>query len=212
MRQFKKIDSFTDRSRWYSKSTPLLTIDEEVDLCCRAKTDRSARDKLVIHNIRFVVSVAKRYRNQGLDFDDLVSEGVFGLMRATQEFDETRGFRFISYAVWWIRQSILAALERDGDLLKYPWNHRIQMRDYMKLRESLEQELGREITVDDLSEVMEDADEVMQRNQKIKSTDEPYDDVISFGDTLSNPPQEESDIKHDINQALKKLKPDQRTV
>ncbi len=102
---------------------PLISIEEEVELAQRIhKGDRQALEKLTRANLRFVVSVAKQYQNQGLSLPDLINEGNLGLIRAAEKFDETRGFKFISYAVWWIRQSILQAIAEQSRLVRVPLN------------------------------------------------------------------------------------------
>lgn len=102
---------------------PLITAEEEVELAHRIKTgDQQALDKLVRSNLRFVVSVAKQYQGQGMNLSDLINEGNLGLVKAAQRFDETRGFKFISYAVWWIRQSIISAISNQGRMIRLPSN------------------------------------------------------------------------------------------
>ena len=119
MRQIKISNSITNRDsasleRYLAdiSKAPLITADEEVELARRIKAgDREALEKLTTSNLRFVVSIAKKYQNQGISLSDLITEGNIGLLRAAERFDETRGFKFISYAVWWIRQSILTAID-----------------------------------------------------------------------------------------------------
>jgi RNA polymerase primary sigma factor len=134
----------------------LLEPDEEIDLAQRAKQgDQEAFDKLVTSNLRFVVSVAKKYRNQGLSLEDLISEGNIGLIKAVHRFDETRGFKFISYAVWWIRQSILEAISQKSRTVRLPMNVVDEVVRMKKVKEKFEQEHDREPTKEELAEVTE---------------------------------------------------------
>ena len=131
MRQLKISKQITDRNAGTLDKyladiakEALLTTDEEVELAQRIKAgDQVALDKLVRANLRFVVSVAKQYQNQGLSLQDLINEGNLGLVKAAQRFDETRGFKFISYAVWWIRQSILQAVAEQARIIHHPSAH-----------------------------------------------------------------------------------------
>src|SRR5678816_1235308 len=142
---------------------PLINRDEEVRLAqCIRKSDQEALDKLVRSNLRFVVSVAKKYQNQGVSLSDLINEGNLGLIRAAHKFDETKGIKFISYAVWWIRQSILQALAEQSRIVRVPLNragtlHRIGRRSSMLL-----QELGREPTPSEIAEGMDISMEEVQ--------------------------------------------------
>ena len=123
---------------------PLLTADEEVELARRIHDgDEQALERLVTGNLRFVVSVAKNYLNRGLDFPDLVSSGNIGLITAAKRFDETRGIKFCSYAVWWIRQSILQALAKEGRAVTLPANKLALLSKFSKTQSLLEQELQR---------------------------------------------------------------------
>ena len=134
----------------------LLTPDEEVELAKRIKEgDQIALEKLTKANLRFVVSVAKQYQNQGLSLGDLINEGNLGLIKAAQRFDETRGFKFISYAVWWIRQSILQALAEQSRIVRLPLNRVGSLNKISKTFSELEQKYEREPSPEELAEVLE---------------------------------------------------------
>lgn len=134
----------------------LLTPDEEVDLAKRIREgDQAALEKLTKANLRFVVSVAKQYQNQGLSLGDLINEGNLGLIKAAQRFDETRGFKFISYAVWWIRQSILQALAEQSRIVRLPLNRVGSLNKISKTFSELEQKFEREPSPEELAEVLE---------------------------------------------------------
>src|SRR5665811_258886 len=134
----------------------LITADEEVELAQRIKKgDQIALEKLTKANLRFVVSVAKQYQNQGLTLPDLINEGNLGLIKAGQRFDETRGFKFISYAVWWIRQSILQAIAEQSRIVRLPLNKVGSLNKINKAFSSLEQEFEREPSSDELAELLE---------------------------------------------------------
>src|ERR687890_424847 len=133
----------------------LLTPDEEVELAKRIKEgDQIALEKLTKANLRFVVSVAKQYQNQGLSLGDLINEGNLGLIKAAQRFDETRGFKFISYAVWWIRQSILQALAEQARIVRLPLNKVGLTNRIQKAFSQLEQEFEREPSAEELAELL----------------------------------------------------------
>lgn len=134
----------------------LLTPDEEVTLAQRIREgDQLALEKLTKANLRFVVSVAKQYQNQGLSLGDLINEGNLGLIKAAQRFDETRGFKFISYAVWWIRQSILQALAEQSRIVRLPLNRVGSLNKISKTFSELEQKFEREPSPEELAEVLE---------------------------------------------------------
>src|SRR6201994_3017431 len=140
----------------------LLTPDEEVELAKRIKEgDQIALEKLTKANLRFVVSVAKQYQNQGLSLGDLINEGNLGLIKAAKRFDEKRGFKFISYAVWWIRQSILQALAEQSRIVRLPLNKVGLTNRIQKAYQMLEQEFDREPTPDEIATLLNiDEDEV----------------------------------------------------
>ena len=159
----------------------LLTTDEEVDLAQRIKQgDKAALDKLVRANLRFVVSVAKQYQNQGLSLQDLIDEGNLGLVKAAQRFDETRGFKFISYAVWWIRQSILQAVAEQARIIRLPMNQVGAMAKVKKAMSLLEQKLERRPTVEEISDEIgmpeDKVEQLLSLNSRAVSTDAPLDD------------------------------------
>lgn len=159
MRSFKITQSITDRQDaslgMYMKDISkeaLISLDEEIELAQRIKQgDRLAEDKLIRANLRFVISVAKQYQNKGLSLVDLVQEGNLGLIEAAKRFDESRGFKFISYAVWWIRQSIIHAISDQCRTIRVPMNQIVHMNKINKATDKLEQELGRTPSVEELS-------------------------------------------------------------
>jgi RNA polymerase primary sigma factor len=156
----------------------LITADEEVDLARKIKMgDQRALDKLVKSNLRFVVSVSKQYQNQGLSLPDLINEGNLGLIKAAQRFDETRGFKFISYAVWWIRQSILQALAEQSRIVRLPLNKIGAINKINKTFSKLEQHLEREPSYDELADALDmlpnDIIDTMKNNSRHMSMDAP---------------------------------------
>jgi RNA polymerase primary sigma factor len=136
--------------------TPLISANQEVELAKRIKEgDQDALEKLTKANLRFVVSVAKQYQNQGLSLADLINEGNIGLIKAAKRFDETRGFKFISYAVWWIRQAILQALAEQSRIVRLPLNRVGTLHKIGKISSSLEQEYGREPSPSEIARELE---------------------------------------------------------
>ncbi|XOV68196.1 MAG: RNA polymerase sigma factor RpoD/SigA [Fluviicola sp.] len=163
MRQLKITKSITNReSQSLDKylqdigKEELITAEEEVELARKIKQgDQQALEKLTRANLRFVVSVAKQYQNQGLTLPDLINEGNLGLIKAAQKFDETRGFKFISYAVWWIRQSILQALAEQARIVRLPLNQVGSLNKINKAFSRLEQEFERPPSAEELAEALE---------------------------------------------------------
>lgn len=146
----------------------LITAEEEVELARRIKSgDERALDKLVKANLRFVVSVAKQYQNQGLSLPDLINEGNLGLIKAAQRFDETRGFKFISYAVWWIRQSILQALAEQSRLVRLPLNQVGSLNKIKKATSRLEQEFERPPSVEEIAQKLDIPEHKLDKAMRI---------------------------------------------
>ena len=145
----------------------LISAEEEVELAQRIKQgDKIALEKLTKANLRFVVSVAKQYQNQGLSLPDLINEGNLGLIKAAQRFDETRGFKFISYAVWWIRQSILQALAEQSRIVRLPLNKIGSINKINKTYAKLEQEFEREPNAEEIAEVLEITEAEVKESMK----------------------------------------------
>src|SRR5512137_1388020 len=163
MRQLKITKSITNREsasldKYLQEigKEELISVEEEVELAQRIKKgDRTALEKLTKANLRFVVSVSKQYQNQGLSLPDLINEGNLGLIKAAQRFDETRGFKFISYAVWWIRQSILQALAEQSRIVRLPLNKVGLTNRIQKAYSLLEQQYEREPSAEELAEVLD---------------------------------------------------------
>lgn len=148
----------------------LITAEEEVELARRIKNgDQQALEKLVRSNLRFVVSVAKQYQNQGLSLPDLINEGNLGLIKAAQRFDETRGFKFISYAVWWIRQSILQALAEQSRLVRLPLNQVGSLNKIKKVTSRLEQKYERAPSLDEIAQSMDMPEHKLDKTLQIST-------------------------------------------
>ena len=163
MRQLKITKSITNREsasldKYLQEigREDLVTVEEEVELAGRIRNgDRKALERLTRANLRFVVSVAKQYQNQGLSLPDLINEGNLGLIKAAEKFDETRGFKFISYAVWWIRQSILQALAEQSRIVRLPLNQVGSLNKINKAYQRFEQEHERKPSAEELAEVLD---------------------------------------------------------
>jgi RNA polymerase primary sigma factor len=234
MRQLKITKSITNReSQSLEKylqeigKVELITPEEEVKLATLIKQgDQGALDRLTKANLRFVVSVAKQYQNQGLSLPDLINEGNLGLIKAAQRFDETRGFKFISYAVWWIRQSILQALAEQARIVRLPLNKVGLTNRIQKAYSLLEQQYEREPSAEELAEVLEmDIEEVASNlgiNARHVSMDSPLADgeENTLIDVMENPNAEKTDeelihkesLKTEIDRSLKTLSERQKEV
>lgn len=186
----------------------LISAEEEVELARRIKTgDRKALEKLTKANLRFVVSVAKQYQNQGLSLPDLINEGNIGLLKAAEKFDETRGFKFISYAVWWIRQSILQAIAEQGRVVRLPLNQVGSVNRINKVLSKFEQENERRPSVDEIADKTdlphEKIEDVLKVNTRQVSVDAPMADgdgtsMIDFMQSDSDSSTDEELLKESL--------------
>tara|TARA_B110000261_G_C13072683_1_gene352875 strand:+ start:91 stop:963 length:873 start_codon:yes stop_codon:yes gene_type:complete len=205
----------------------LITPEQEVELAVRIREgDQKALDKLTKANLRFVVSVSKQYQNQGLTLPDLINEGNLGLIKSAQRFDETRGFKFISYAVWWIRQSILQALAEQARIVRLPLNKIGNINKINRAFSQLEQEHEREPSVDEIAEALDisvsDVKESLRNNNRAVSMDAPLGDESDSGtlyDVMGSKDARRPDddlmdesLKQEITSALATLTPRESDV
>ncbi len=207
MRQIRITKSITSRDSYSLErylheigKVDLITADEEVELAIKIKEgDKSALEKLTKANLRFVVSVAKQYQNQGLSLSDLINEGNLGLIKAAERFDETRGFKFISYAVWWIRQSILQALAEQSRIVRLPLNKVGSLNKINRVLTELEQKFEREPTSEEIAQVLEitkaEVEKTLSSAGRHLSMDAPFNDGESSSllDVLENEEVKETD-------------------
>ncbi|HEX8462404.1 MAG TPA: RNA polymerase sigma factor RpoD/SigA [Segetibacter sp.] len=234
MRQLKITKSITNReSQSLEKylqeigKVELIAPEEEVALALKIKKgDQKALDRLTKANLRFVVSVAKQYQNQGLTLADLINEGNLGLIKAAQRFDETRGFKFISYAVWWIRQSILQALAEQSRIVRLPLNKVGLTNRIGKAYQLLEQEFEREPTAEELADFLEISSEEVATSLMMSTRHISVDSPLGEGedntliDVLENDNAEKTDgklvheesLKMEIDRSLKALTERQKNV
>ena len=198
---------------------PMIIPEEETILAQKIRTgDQVALEKLVKSNLRFVVSVAKQYQHQGLSLSDLINEGNLGLIKAAQRFDETKGFKFISYAVWWIRQSILQALAEQGRLVRLPQNKIGTYNKANKAMMAFEQEYEREPSPEELADILDmsetEISNIFNSNTRHTSLDAPVHEAedVAMGDLLagSNDTDDgviKDSLKEEIRRILKSLSP-----
>lgn len=201
---------------------PMINAEEETVLAQKIRgggaESNAALEKMVKSNLRFVVSVAKQYQHQGLTLSDLINEGNLGLIKAAQRFDETKGFKFISYAVWWIRQSILQALAEQGRLVRLPQNKIGTYNKANKAMIAFEQENEREPSVEELAGIMEmsetDISNIIITNIRHTSLDAPVHEAedLSMGDLLTGADDTDEDVirdslREEIKRILKSLSP-----
>lgn len=233
MRQLKIIKQVTNREtvsldKYLHEigKVELLTTEEEVSLARKIKEgDKAALDQLVKANLRFVVSVSKQYQNQGLSLPDLINEGNLGLIKAAQRFDETRGFKFISYAVWWIRQAILQALAEQSRIVKLPLNKIGSINKVNRAFTELEQRFEREPSIDELSEVLElapnDIKEALKSSNRHVSMDAPisqdeesnmYDVLLSSDSPAPDRGLLNDSLRKEIERALATLTPREASI
>ena len=204
----------------------MLTPDQEVELARRIhEGDRKALDRLVRSNLRFVVSVAKQYQNQGMSLPDLLNEGNLGLIKAAEKFDETRGFKFISYAVWWIRQSILQAMSEHSRIVRLPLNHVGSINKIHKAMAAFEQENQRRASPEEIAEMLDIPVEKVRESMRVSgrsvSVDTPFRDGEdgTMLDVMANEDDPGTDsglnlesLSADIHRALAQLPEREREV
>ncbi|MDE6330328.1 MAG: RNA polymerase sigma factor RpoD/SigA [Muribaculaceae bacterium] len=233
MRQLKITKSITNREsasldKYLQEigREELISVQEEVELAQRIKKgDRKALEKLTRANLRFVVSVAKQYQNQGLSLPDLINEGNLGLIRAAQKFDETRGFKFISYAVWWIRQSILQALAEQSRIVRLPLNQVGSLNKITKELAKFEQEHERKPSSEELAERLDIPVEKIVDTMKVSgrsiSVDAPFVegednsllDVLPNDDSpMADASLNQESLSKEVDRALKQLYDREREI
>ncbi len=218
MRQLKITQSITNRRESHTlekyftevSNVPMITPDEEVELAKRIREgDELALEKLVKANLRFVVSVAKQYQNRSLPLNDLINEGNLGLIKAAKKFDETKGFKFISYAVWWIRQSIMQALAEQSRIVRLPMNKSGAINQIRRAYAELEQQFEREPTEEELAEILDmkpnEVRNTLGAEVKQMSMDAPFgeDESGSLLDVLENQTTGPTDASLVFNDSLK---------
>ena len=233
MRQLKITKSITNREsasldKYLQEigKEEMISTEEEVELAQRIrKGDRKALEKLTKANLRFVVSVAKQYQNQGLSLPDLINEGNVGLIKAAEKFDETRGFKFISYGVWWIRQSILQAIADQSRIVRLPLNQTGAVNKINRALSKFEQVHERRPNIDELSETidlpMEKIGEAMTANTYHVSVDAPFADgednslldiMVNENSPMADKQLVKESLQAEINTALKTLNERERHV
>jgi RNA polymerase primary sigma factor len=194
---------------------PLINQDEEVALARRIRDgDEEALDKLVRSNLRFVVSVAKKYQNQGVSLSDLINEGNLGLIRAAHKFDETKGIKFISYAVWWVRQAILQALAEQSRIVRVPLNRAGALHRITRRSSALQQELGRDPTAAEVAEGMdievEEVEKTLSISQNHVSLDAPLapgeeNRLLDYLPDTQNPGPDAETFEHALTQSIEEV-------
>lgn len=222
MRQLKILKSITNRDaasldKYLAEISklPMITVDEETILARRIREgDQQALDELTKANLRFVVSVAKQYQHQGMSLLDMINEGNLGLMKAARRFDETRGFKFISYAVWWIRQSIMQAVSEQSRMVRLPLNKIGALNKIKKMQSKLEQALERNASTSEISESLEMPEKEISSMLSLSSwhvsTDDffPGNDNLTFMDLLSDPDEQKPDaalVKHSLQIEIRRV-------
>ncbi|MDH4045059.1 MAG: RNA polymerase sigma factor RpoD/SigA [Gemmatimonadota bacterium] len=194
---------------------PLITREDEVELAQQIRVGcAESLDKLVRSNLRFVVSVAKKYQNQGVSLSDLINEGNLGLIRAAHKFDETKGIKFISYAVWWIRQAILQALAEQSRIVRVPLNRAGTLHRIGKRSSALLQELGREPTVEEIAEGMDISQDEVAKTLSISQGHLSLDAPLSPGEDnklldylpdTQNPGPDDETFEHALTESIEEV-------
>ena len=226
---FASMDELADVTQIYLNDighNALLSADEEKALCRRVvQGDFAARQRMIEHNLRLVVNIAKHYINRGLPLLDLIEEGNIGLMHALEKFDPERGFRFSTYATWWIRQSIERAIMNQSRTIRLPVHVIKELNVYLRAQRHLEMQAGREPTLEEISHLVdkpvEEVRRILSLNERVASLDAPLDidPMLTVGESIPDEQQEEPDellhnaeIERYVREWLQQLNDKQRTV
>ena len=209
------------------KKIPLLTPSEELELAKKAKNgDISAKEKIVKSNLRFVITIAKKYQNHGLDLEDLISEGNIGLLNAIEKFEPSKGYKFISYAVWWIRQSILRAISDKGRMIRIPVNKTLEITKIKKAfncvyktksEQNEFEQVAKMLNLSDsyVKEMLHISGDMISLDQEIDSSDSSATMIDFIEDKINPRPEDEclnNSLKDELDKAMSSLKPVERRV
>ena len=209
------------------KKIPLLTSSEELELAKKAKNgDISAKEKIVKSNLRFVITIAKKYQNHGLDLEDLISEGNIGLLIAIEKFEPSKGYKFISYAVWWIRQSILRAISDKGRMIRIPVNKTLEITKIKKAfncvyktksEQNEFEQVAKMLNLSDsyVKEMLHISGDMISLDQEIDSSDSSATMIDFIEDKINPRPEDEclnNSLKDELDKAMSSLKPVERRV
>lgn len=210
------------------KKIPLLTPAEELDLAAKAKNgDKNAKNKIVTSNLRFVITIAKKYQNRGLEIEDLINEGNIGLLTAIDKFEPEKGYKFISYAVWWIRQAILRAISEKGRAIRIPVNKLSEINTIQKASKTISEEESSQADICKIakmlnlsesyvSEIIEISKDMISLDDEVQGKDSSVNNIADFvEDKINLKPEDEcmnNSLKEEINSVMDTLKPVEKNV